>query len=200
MPFITQGKTNLKYILIVVFLAAIVGGGILGYYYLWIKDLETRLLAIELKMPEKIVKDETANWKTYRNEEYGFELNYPDDWQVEDEKSFYSMPFVIFRFKPGCMFTIEVLPKEHADYNEVERLKKEGREWKSIIIAGISGTMFEGRFIATPPVHGSSLQTSIYFNKENDLYRITRTVEKEGEWLECTNTSDEILSTFKFLD
>jgi len=33
MPFITQGKANLKYILIVVILAAIVGGGILGYWY-----------------------------------------------------------------------------------------------------------------------------------------------------------------------
>jgi hypothetical protein len=53
MPFITQGKTNLKYILIVVILAAIAGGGILGYYYLWIKDLETRLTVLEVKMPEK---------------------------------------------------------------------------------------------------------------------------------------------------
>ena len=33
MPFITQGKTNLIYILIVVILAVIVGGGILGYQY-----------------------------------------------------------------------------------------------------------------------------------------------------------------------
>jgi len=31
MPFLTQGKTNWKYILIVVILAVIVGGGILGY-------------------------------------------------------------------------------------------------------------------------------------------------------------------------
>ena len=37
MPFITQGKTNLKYILIVVILATIAGGGILGYQYWWAK-------------------------------------------------------------------------------------------------------------------------------------------------------------------
>jgi hypothetical protein len=36
MPFITQGKTNLKYILIVVILAVIVGSGILAYQYWWL--------------------------------------------------------------------------------------------------------------------------------------------------------------------
>lgn len=35
MPFITQGKTNLKYILIVVVLAVVIGGGIFVYQYLW---------------------------------------------------------------------------------------------------------------------------------------------------------------------
>jgi len=38
MPFLTQGKTNWKYILIVVVLAVIVGGGILGYYQWFIKE------------------------------------------------------------------------------------------------------------------------------------------------------------------
>jgi len=32
MPFLTQGKTNWKYILIVLVLAIIVGGGVLSYY------------------------------------------------------------------------------------------------------------------------------------------------------------------------
>ena len=39
MPFITQGKANLKYILIIVILAAIVGGGILGYLYFYSETL-----------------------------------------------------------------------------------------------------------------------------------------------------------------
>jgi hypothetical protein len=29
----------------------------------------------EIKKPEKVVEEETADWKTYRNEEYGYEVN-----------------------------------------------------------------------------------------------------------------------------
>ncbi len=36
------------------------------------------------------VKDETDNWNTYRNEEYGFKIKYPENWIVsEDEECGY---------------------------------------------------------------------------------------------------------------
>jgi len=30
--------------------------------------------------------DETANWKTYTNEKYGFTLKYPPEWSIDDKK------------------------------------------------------------------------------------------------------------------
>jgi hypothetical protein len=151
MIFLKQGKTNWKYILIVLILAALVGGGILGWKY-WLapphfdlstskyicrdgspalserldKFRETQCLDCVMKTaymcgekfwiheygglpgqtvnkwsgpydikrlqefkevpisPSKI-EDETANWKTYRNEEYGFEIKYPYWYQVSDK-------------------------------------------------------------------------------------------------------------------
>jgi adenylate kinase family enzyme len=54
MPFLTQGKTNWKYILIVLILAVIVGGGILR----WVNKQEIPLTEIsEIKKSEGIVKE-----------------------------------------------------------------------------------------------------------------------------------------------
>lgn len=34
--------------------------------------------------PDPSSSDETANWKTYRNENFGFEVKYPSEWMVKD--------------------------------------------------------------------------------------------------------------------
>lgn len=81
MPFITQGKTNLRYILIIIILAIIVGGGVLVYQNWLIPEEKDKVP--ELKpLQEALPKDETANWKTYRNEKYKYEIKYPRDWRI----------------------------------------------------------------------------------------------------------------------
>jgi len=56
-------------ILILIVLAAIAGVG----FFAW----------QQLGAPRGGTIDETANWKTYRDEEIGFEFNYPDDWKLD---------------------------------------------------------------------------------------------------------------------
>jgi len=53
MPFLTKGKTNWKYILIVVILAVIVGGGILGYLKYFKREISYLSKFPEIKKPEK---------------------------------------------------------------------------------------------------------------------------------------------------
>jgi membrane protein YqaA with SNARE-associated domain len=78
MPFLTRGKTNWKYILIVTVLAAIVGGGVLFYLGYFEKEITSLTKFPEIKKPEKLkIEEGITNWKTYRNEEYGFEIKYP---------------------------------------------------------------------------------------------------------------------------
>ena len=69
---------NLKYILIILILAILVGGGILGYQYWWLPKQEVPL-------PEITIKNETADWQTYRNEKYGFSIVLPPLWMIAQE-------------------------------------------------------------------------------------------------------------------
>jgi hypothetical protein len=72
MPFLTKGKTNWKYILIVLILAALVGGGILGYLRYFKREISSLSKFPEIKKPEKIeteklkIEEETANWEIYQ--------------------------------------------------------------------------------------------------------------------------------------
>jgi len=75
MPLITQGKTNWKFLLIVFILVIIVG--VVSLWY--VKRLEQPYQPVEIK------KSETADWKIYSNEEYGFKMKYPDNFKISSD-------------------------------------------------------------------------------------------------------------------
>lgn len=67
---------------IIIIVAVLLAGGILAWQYFGYPREEVK--APEEKVSEEgIIKDETADWKTYRNEKYGFEIRYPvNDWTM----------------------------------------------------------------------------------------------------------------------
>lgn len=88
MTFSTQGKTNWVFILIIVILAVIVGGGILGYQYLWLpKQVPPAESLTELSKDETADRENYKNekycssvsWATYTNNELGFSIKYPKE-------------------------------------------------------------------------------------------------------------------------
>jgi len=83
MPFLTQGKTNIVYILIVVIVAVIIGGVVFWH------SMRQEVPYQPPEPQEPVEVDETAGWQTYRNEEYGFEIKYPENWSADiTDKSF----------------------------------------------------------------------------------------------------------------
>lgn len=80
---IKEGKTDWKFLLIAAVLAAVAGAGVFDFSRDFIKEMISLSDFSEIKEAEKIVeivKDETADWKIYQNQEYGFQIKYPEDW------------------------------------------------------------------------------------------------------------------------
>jgi len=105
-----KNKTS-QNILITILTAALIASGYFAYQWWQVrKELKGAATQIEkllnqiniqinkIKELEKEIKelektDETANWKTYRNEEFGYEIKYPKEWKVIEN------PY------PGCEIT-----------------------------------------------------------------------------------------------
>ena len=64
-------------ILIIVLIIFIVGIGILAFKYWQTLEKETKTFVVE-------TQDEIADWKTYRNEKYNVEFNYPKIFNVKE--------------------------------------------------------------------------------------------------------------------
>lgn len=55
-------------------------------------------IAIEEKQLEETTpEDETANWKTYRNGKYGYEIKYPPGWMVMTDSALVQLPDIELR-------------------------------------------------------------------------------------------------------
>lgn len=126
-------KTNWKYILIVVILAFVSGMGA------WIYQSKQKIEIPQIVLPEK--KDETANWKTYRNEEFGLEISYPEDQTriVLENMPLEGSDLTLIRFQfpvdvnapvdslmyAGSAFDINVRPNQESVRSYIEEYKSQ---------------------------------------------------------------------------
>lgn len=81
--FLKGGPTNWGYVVILIVITFLVAGGVLSYAKYVFEEIASLSQFPEIEIRKKI-KDETAKWKTYRNEEYGFEIKYPKGWKYTE--------------------------------------------------------------------------------------------------------------------
>lgn len=155
--------------------------------------------------------DPTANWKTYTNSEYKYQLKYPNDWSVKENSG---------QDTVGNQVQNTTFYSPTKDYALVFGVRKSG---ETINIVGRSGVS-AGDFVASNPIpfDGSSLPTknlvykgkikAVFYQPEADFYKVNnfevyadfdRVTYDDYEGRDILNLpelaeANQILSTFKF--
>jgi len=129
-----------------------------------------------------ITESKIADWKTYRNEEYGFEVKYPE--KLTPEVIVNNPANNIFSVFWGSKIIFKIGIYDTGIENQVRLHTIDGSE-KEIIIDNIKGLQFRTGFIGEESYIPHTL-----VKKNNKLYLFLG----EGE------TFNQILSTFKFIE
>ena len=206
---------------ILIILIVFVAGGIFTWQYFGVPEEK-------VEEPEEITKDETANWQTYRNEEYGFEIKYPSFLEggepgcriSEIEDTIFIGPISLIFFDVQGLTLDEWINKEIAETEEEtkkmqESYRQAGHEnWQEfgskllsreeISIDGERAVKLSYQFVGA----GFDLPVTVSIKKGGRIYDF-RTNDANLVQEECAvkffgKTPSEaiklMLSTFKFLE
>jgi len=214
MTFLTQDKTNWKYILIVLILAVIVGSGTLWFS----TKKEQPYQSPEIKKAEK----EFADWQIYRNKEYGFEISFPEDWFFRGGCPMWSeVPLMIdtitlnspewekMRDAPiggayveDIIITFEKITKYGVTTIDelIEKAEEDDPQLPFFTPFVPEGkTTIANREAYEIVVCGYGCEYTIFIEKDGYLYKIAFTKAWSDE-SDLSEVERQILSTFKFLD
>ena len=214
---------NKKSIGIIILLIAVIGG---GFWYFSKEQRTASKEQSEIVKQQEVVKQDkeglnnqtedkteelkiedidTSNWKTYRNEEMGFELKYPEGWEVKKYKAFSLMPAL---GPIDCEKTPEKCPFEKIQLYKLTKKSKDVNKISSLSITRLPSdyTTNYKSTVSTEWMEGLITGCSItyLFNKGKDNRFILHSFQDSNKY-ECQNNKydkifDRILAEFKMTE
>ena len=152
----------------------------------------------------EIIKDETSDWKTYRNEEYEFEVKYPNNWEISRRASFVAdfrhqemeknHACISIRFEEFLGSSIEEHLKKQGDQYTLSKVKcLEEEKFTLVSIDGKEALRCEDLPDPFPT-------TAILLSTNNFIYHIEKIDTEICRNFDTEKVFNQILSTFRFLD
>jgi len=206
----------------------LLGAGVIGAAVYMIKRPIQLIEETHVETPGEVSpapEIDTSDWKTHRNEEYGFELKYPSSWYTyEDVKSGWK---IISTIPKKAYFAKEGQERELAganyglilvDYLKSRTVEEEFERIKKVVGAGINIEKFITEELDMPGVMGYRIYYSYHnssfisdkgvhiiyiFSSKNGVGVLKFEGDFGGEnkeiYEEYAKNFDQIVSTFRFL-
>ena len=166
----------------------IIGGGWLIGNYGKVSEPVKLSQKQSVEIVEEEIKDETADWKTYRNEEYGFEIKYPNNYKVGPRKNLIELE--PDDYNKYCLITIG----QHSSFKNVLFT-----DWHQKNMAGNQDLLIKeenkNQMLKTVEADGiQTLTNYTYFTNEKTAVYLSCNKDKDN------SIYDQILSTFRFIE
>ncbi|MBU0975599.1 hypothetical protein KJ918_02265 [Patescibacteria group bacterium] len=165
------------------------------------EELLQKIEEVKTEVEERIklrqILDETADWETYRNEEYRYEIKYPEDWESKERglASALGHRDVIWIQSDKDSFSVDVWDFSVYSYNQLTEpppggIDPDTIEKKETTINGQPAT--ELSYVAVGDGGSGAWRVKEIFVQKNQLLYIIKSCDSK----KC----DKILSTFKFIE
>lgn len=142
------------------------------------------------------IQDETKDWKTYRNDKYGFEVKYPGDLaRINISSSSSSDNLVIFSAIKKSVNNIGWPERFNIEVNNIPNNFDPLRNGWNFTENAPNGILNYGEFNEDT----ATFKSEIVNNSYNSIITISYSCLDDNKENICENTHNQILSTFKFI-